>query len=105
MNRKQSHTPRPERLLTVAKVELLFLLGTGLLLWFLHSREQAAKSWALRNRILFVAIRLHLGGKEKTTWDLMAMDPDGRHKVNLTRDEALEIDPVGSPDGRQIAFA
>ncbi len=48
--------------------------------------------------ILFVSNRVE-------RFHLFIMNPDGSQQVGLTKGEAIEFDPVRSPDGKQIAFA
>src|SRR5205807_1806023 len=67
-------------------------------------RNEAAQRERRLNQILLVSLS---GGEKgaKPVWDLFRMNRDGSGKTNLTHDDILEIDPVWSPDARQIAFA
>jgi Tol biopolymer transport system component len=54
----------------------------------------------LQQKVLFVS-----GHTDKMKLDLFTMLPDGSQRTRLTSTDDLELDPVWSPDGRQIAFA
>src|SRR5438105_3914140 len=105
MREPLSRVHRLPMILSLVKAQLLLLLVTGFaLIWFQYSRKEAAQRERRLNQILLVSLS---GGEDgaKPVWDLFRMNPDGSGKTNLTHDDILEIDPVWSPDARQIAFA
>jgi ankyrin repeat protein len=92
---------------------LLFIIGVALLaaaVFRLTAASSPPKSTEPRpvvspNAILFVSIGpLDPNGRKRPRWDIWTMQPDGSGRKPLTQDAVLEVDPVWSPDGQQIAF-
>src|SRR5437870_3021554 len=73
--------------------------------WVLLGGIGAAPRWVAAQggkpeKILFVSNR---AGEKK--FNIFTMNPDGSEQTNLTRSDAMEFDPVWSPDRTRIAFA
>ena len=54
-----------------------------------------------------VAYAAHLGepGTGSESWEIVTANPDGSDRLIITENDTLDINPVWSPDGTQIAYA
>lgn len=79
--------------------------------WLLLALQVSPEPWAglsfaqelQREKVLFVA-RPHKG-ESREGYRIFLMNPDGSQQKPLTKSEAFEVDPVWSPNGKQLAFA
>lgn len=55
-------------------------------------------------RLAYVTLREALTSSRVRSFEIVTTNIDGENRIRLTRDEALDVSPVWSPDGTRIAF-